>query len=602
MPWHSPLTRNYLRLYVKVMVARHRLYASLAVLGVVSPGFPLWALPPCGAPGTITTVTAPDGDYLAAFSDYKIYPPIKYETATGPIDKVAAPEYHSYYPQELAVGPQGRIYVADQTIIYRLETDGTATRIVGVPQYSISYSEGDYDYDRHPLGYDETTTHRPPLLQRFNVLEDTVAALDARIAPGAMAFDQQGRLYFVDQVNNRSNSEDTAIRIARLEPDGQVITFAGAGRKGYSGDGGPAKEAHFGYISSLVFDPEGNLLVADNSNNRIRKIDTEGVVTTLVQADRVGSLLIDGQGTLYYGTLTQVFRRHTNGTIEHVAGSDWGDPDNRDDRQAMYDDAVEGKWESEERFGGYFVANGRPATEAPFSFLTALAIDSEDALYIANSNFHRIHRVRPDGILETIAGNGLDYGFSRGCQHAEKRVIAEKRSSEHRCQDHIGDGGPALEAPIWWPYLLLLTLEGDLLVVMSSGDFMWAGGAFSQLRRICGISEWMVPTAVEVVEEQASASRAEVVLSALRLYPNPFNAAVTLTFRLEHSASVSVRIYDKLGQRVQVLAGEAVRPAGSYQFVWDGRDQAGQFQASGTYLLVLSVDGVIESHKLTLLH
>lgn len=114
-----------------------------------------------------------------------------------------------------------------------------------------------------------------------------------------MAFDQQGRLYFVDQVNNRSNREGTAIRIARLEPDGQVITFAGAGGKGYSGDGGPAKEAQFGYISSLVFDPEGNLLVADNSNNRIRKIDTERVVTTLVQADRVGSLLMDGQGTLY---------------------------------------------------------------------------------------------------------------------------------------------------------------------------------------------------------------------------------------------------------------------------------------------------------------
>ena len=87
------------------------------------------ALPLCGEPGTISTVTAPDaGDYLAAFGDYKIYPPIEYKTATGPTHRVAAPEYHSYYPQALAVGPGGRIYVADQTIIYRLEADGTATR------------------------------------------------------------------------------------------------------------------------------------------------------------------------------------------------------------------------------------------------------------------------------------------------------------------------------------------------------------------------------------------------------------------------------------------------------------------------------------------
>ncbi|MDE0709490.1 MAG: hypothetical protein OXH89_03565, partial [bacterium] len=475
-----------------------RLHGFLALSGLAL-AVPMGALPPCGEPGTITTVTAPDGgDYLAAFSGYRIYPPIEYKTATGPTHRVAAPEYHSYYPQALAVGPGGRIYVADQTIIYRLEADGAATRIVGVPQYSISYSEGDYDYGRHPLGYDETTTHRPPLLQRFNVLEDTVAALDARVAPGAMAFDRQGRLYFVDQVNNRSNREGTAIRIARLEPDGQVITFAGVGTKGYSGDGGPAKEAQFGYISSLVFDPEGGLLVADNSNSRIRRIDSEGVVTTLVQAERVGNLLMDDHGTLYFNTLTQVFRRRSDGTVEHVAGSDWGDPHDDHDVGAVWSAAVEGRWESEERLGGYFAANGRPAIEAPFFFSTALATDSGGALFIANSNVHRIHRVRLDGILETIAGNGLGFGQSPGCQSLEKRAAVGQEFVWPVCRDHIGDGGPALEAPIWWPSLLQLTRQGDLLVAMSPGDFMWAGGAFSHLRRICGVGD-LVPTAVTAI-------------------------------------------------------------------------------------------------------
>ena len=563
----------------------------LALLGVVSPGSPLWALPPCGAPGTVTTVTAPDGDYLATFSDYTIYPPVKYETVGGPSDKVAAPEYRSYYPQELAVGPQGRIYVADQTIIYRLEADGTATRIVGVPQYHIAYSEDDYDYDRNPLGYDETTTHRPPLLQRFNVLEDTVAALEARIAPGAMAFDRQGRLYFVDyvnrnQLNSSSGFREAEARIARLEANGQVVTVVGP--------------VQFGYIRSLIFDQGGHLLMAGTGG--IRRMDGQRVITALLEADYVGKLLIDGQGVLYFAMDNRVFRRFTNGEIEHVAGSDWGDPTNLDEVSAMTKAALEGEWKLEERLGGYYVANGRPATEAPFHYLADMVLDAQGTLYIANTNFHRIHRVRPDGILKTIAGNGLDYGFSLGCQHAEKRVVDDKEWERPVCRDHIGDGGSALEAPIWWPYLLLLTPEDDLLVAMSSGDFMWAGGAFSQLRRICRVSEWMVSPAVTAVEEQTSANLAEEALPALRLYPNPFNAAVTIAFDLTHSASVSVRIYNEIGQQVRVLAAEAVRPAGSYQFVWDGRDQAGQFQASGTYLLVLAVNGAVETHKLTLLH
>ncbi len=566
---------------------RHR-YGVLSVLvGLLFLATSLWGLPPCGAPGTITTVTAPDGDYLAAFSDYTIYPPIKRETVRGLIDVVAAPEYRSYYPQTLAVGPQGRIYIADQTIIYRLEADGTATRIVGVPQYYITYRQGDYDDDQHPLGYDETRTAMPPWLQRFNVLEDTVAALDARIAPGAMTFDRHGRLYFVDYVD-RSWTEallPTLVRIARLDANGQVVTFVG-----------PFEET---IIYSLVFDQEDRLLFSGNKG--IRRMDAQRKITTLVEVPWAGSLRVAGQGMLYFGTRTQVFRRHADGEIEHVAGSNWGDPHNQDEHSAMAKAALEGEWQSEERLGGYFVANGRPATEAPFDYLADMVLDAQGTLYITNANFHRIHRVRPDGILETIAGNGLDYGFSPGCMAADKRVADGEEFSRPNCQDHIGDGGSALDAPIWWPSRLLLTPEDDLLVAMSSGGYMWEGGAFSHLRRICRVSEWMGSPADTAVEEQA-ANPAEEAVAALRLYPNPFNPAVTLAFDLTHSASVGVRIYNELGQQVRVLAAEGMRPAGSYQFVWDGRDQAGQSQASGTYLLVLAVDGTVETHKLTLLH
>ncbi len=540
----------------------------LALLGVLSPWAAVWGLPPCGAPGTITTVTAPDGDYLAAFSDYTIYPP---ESLTvGPdgdvYDLVAAPEYRSYYPQELAVGPQGRVYVADQTIIYRLEADGTATRIVGVPQYS--FIEDDED------------TRRPPLLQRTNVLEDTVAALDARIGPGAMTFDPQGQLYFVDYFNREHL---LWARIARLEADGKVVTFAGP--------------AEFGYINSLAFDREGYLLAT--GADRVRRIDAQGVVAPLLELPGVGAMAVDAQGILYVATPQQVFRHHADGTLEVVAGAA------RDDQAAKWVAAQEwwGHWGKYGWILGDFAPKGGPAIEAPlYISFSDIAMDSQGILYIANTGLHHIERVWPDGILQTIAGNGEEYTTVAGCVAPEKRVAADKRLSTNPCLNNIGDGGPALEAPIWWPFRLLLTPEDDLLVAMDRVGFMWGGGAFSHLRRICRASEWMVSPAGTAVEQQAAANLAEEAVSALRLYPNPFNAAVTLAFDLTHSASVGVRIYNELGQQVRVLAAEGVRPSGSYQFVWDGRDHAGQFQASGTYLLVLEVDGRVETHKLTLLH
>ncbi len=128
----------------------------------------------------------------------------------------------------------------------------------------------------------------------------------------------------------------------------------------------------------------------------------------------------------------------------------------------------------------------------------------------------------------------------------------------------------------------------------SSGHAYIYVGANS-IRSLFGGDGQSSKIAVGRVPKESSVTQASV-------FPNPFNPEVTLAFDLTHSASVGVRIYNELGQQVRVLAAEGMRPAGSYQFVWDGRDQAGQSQASGTYLLVLAVDGTVETHKLTLLH
>ena len=528
-----------------------RLHGLLA-LWCLALAVPVGALPPCGPAGTITTVTAPDGgDYIAVFRDYKIYPAERVNVGGGR-DLVAGPEYRSYYPQYLALGPQGRVHVADHTIIYRLEADGSATRLVGVPQYSAQ------EDDVHQAAV-------APLLQQTNVLQDTAAALEARIAPGPMAFDREGRLYFVDYV--RGGRKEA--RIARLEVDGQVTTFAA--------------RVESAPHTSLLFEPGGDLLVAGWGG--VQRIDAQGGISRLLEERLVGALRLGPQGRLYFTNGQQVYRRLDDGTLEVVAGYDWGDPDNPDHRGAIYRAGVTGRGE-EPRLGGVFVGNGRPATEAPLVRALDFVIDARGVMYIANRGFDRIHRVGIDGVLETIAGDGTLWVL--GC-------------SRHTCRDEMGDGRPALDAPIPLPLHVLLTSQNDLLVPMSPPGAFWVGGVFSFLRRICGVGD-LVPTAVEAVEEEVPASGAEEALLSVRLWPNPSNAAVTVAFELDHTASVSVRVYDELGQRVRVLAAEAERPAGSFQFVWDGLDQAGRPQASGKYFLVVSVDGTAESHKLTLLH
>ena len=299
----------------------------------------------------------------------------------------------------LALGPQGRVYVADWTIIYRLEADGTATRIAGVPQL-LSLSD------------DLMSAGSSSVLQSRNVLQDTVAALDARIAPGPMTFDRQGRLYFVDYVNHRGNGR-TPARIARLESDGLLTTFAA-----------PVESGPF---FSLLFDPGGDLLVSGMGG--IQRIDAQGVISWLLVTRWAGAMRLDAQGRLYFTNGRKIFRRLDDGTLEVVAGSDWGDENHGSTRPTPE-----------------YAANGRPATEAPLQVFD-FTIDARGVLYIANFGFNRIHRVGTDGVLETIAGNGGHYTYTNGC-YAEKRVAAGSGSPAHlawaRWRRRSGPGRPDL--------------------------------------------------------------------------------------------------------------------------------------------------------------
>jgi hypothetical protein len=178
-------------------------------------------------------------------------------------------------------------------------------------------------------------------------------------------------------------------------PPGTLLTVAGNGKDGFSGDGGPAIRAALSAPQDQAVDAAGNVYIADGDNHRIRKVSPDGTITTVtakltfptgVAVGPAGDLFISDGGT------AQVQKVSPGGIITTVAGG--GHP-------------ADG------------VGDGGPATAARFhGFLHQVAVDAVGNLFIADGG---VRRVDPAGIITTVAGGG-------------------------KPADGRGDGGPATAA------------------------------------------------------------------------------------------------------------------------------------------------------------
>ena len=244
-------------------------------------------------------------------------------------------------------------------------------------------------------------------------------------APTGLAFDGAGNLYIADSYEHT---------IRRVDGAGTILTIAGTGLRGFSGDGGPATQARFYSPTGIAVGPGGVIYIADRVNNRIRKIDAAGVVSTIagtgtygfggdgglatsaslaypsdVYVTPTGELLIADSGN------NRVRKIAANGIITTLAGT------------GTYG------------FGG----DGGPATSALFSSPNAITQDAAGNLYVADKNNNRIRKIDNDGIITTLAGNGIT--------------------------GNTGDGGPATQAAIGSPAYLTFDASGALYSTQTGG-------------------------------------------------------------------------------------------------------------------------------------
>jgi sugar lactone lactonase YvrE len=255
-----------------------------------------------------------------------------------------------------------------------------------------------------------------------------ISTLSKVNAPNGIAIDAAGNIYIADHDNNR---------IRKISTTGTISTIAGTGFGGYlaSQDGGPATAAWIKWPIGIAVDASGNVFFSDYGNNIIRKISTSGIITTIggiagsipsyggdggpATAANLGNawgVAVDAAGNvLVADALNHRVRKinTTTGIISTIAGMG---------------------------FVG-FAGDGGAATAAAcrLNEPTGVAVDGAGNIYIADNANNRVRKINTAGIISTIAGVGLPYGYA-------------------------GDGGPATVARLYYPKAIAVDNPGNVYV------------------------------------------------------------------------------------------------------------------------------------------
>jgi trimeric autotransporter adhesin len=316
-------------------------------------------------------------------------------------------------PSGLAVDGSGNLYIADTLNfrIRRLDSSGVIRTIAGNGNYAFAGDGGQ--------AYAAVLNH-----------------------PLRAVLDTAGNILVVDSDNNR---------VRRITRDAIITTVAGSNAPGFAGDGGPATQALLSAPSGVAVDSAGNLFIADSGNARVRKVDSNGIITTFASGPfrAVGDIAIDSRNNLYItdpNSIGPVFQISPSGFVSPL-------PSGFRFPSAVATDASDNVYVSQpalqpsSRAGAVIqiTPSGSSAFRATgFINPQHVAFDSNGNMYVPDPDENRVVRVAADKTQTVIAGVG-PAGFS-------------------------GDGGPSTSAQLNRPTSVAIDALGNVLIADSANN------------------------------------------------------------------------------------------------------------------------------------
>jgi len=270
-----------------------------------------------------------------------------------------------------------------------------------------------------------------------------------------------------------------------------ITTIAGTGKAGYDGDDKAATSARLYSPYGVAVDAYGNIYIADYGNNRLRKVDLNGNIDTIVDGNNAPTYIgyyvpsgvaVDSHGNIYFADPSNgcIYKKDSSSSIIYrIAGT-------------------EGKQ-------GY-TGDGGPADKATFLWPYGITLDADGNIYIADSGNHCIRKVDSEGKITTIAGTGEagyagddgqakeaklnnPYGITADAlgniyiadsfNHCIRKVDSEGKittiagtgwKDDYDQGDYSGDGGPATEARLYFPYGVAVDYKGNIYIADSGND------------------------------------------------------------------------------------------------------------------------------------